>query len=175
MNVLITQLQLEQRLSVLLQLHLHSRLNTWLQWNGQRQLQDETRRETLKCWDLVWLILGVWRYNPLNPAFVSIHRCIGSSLVRIMAYRLLGATSLPELMLTPYQLDHRKHNSVKYYTKYNNFNSWKHNQNVVCKISAILFQPQSICPPSGPKGGSKYQLSSLLQKQVNLTENRSHE
>ena len=31
------------RLSVLLQLHLHSRLYAWLQWIGQRQLQDETR------------------------------------------------------------------------------------------------------------------------------------
>ena len=26
-----------------LQLHLHSQLNTWLQWIGPRQLQDETR------------------------------------------------------------------------------------------------------------------------------------
>ena len=25
------------------QLHLHSRLNTWLQWIGQRQLQDQIR------------------------------------------------------------------------------------------------------------------------------------
>ena len=31
------------RLSALLQLHLHPRLNTWFQWIGQRQLQDETR------------------------------------------------------------------------------------------------------------------------------------
>ena len=30
-------------LLALLQLHLHSQLNTWLQWFGQRQLQDETR------------------------------------------------------------------------------------------------------------------------------------
>ena len=28
---------------MLLQLHLHSRLSTWLQWIGQRQLQDEAR------------------------------------------------------------------------------------------------------------------------------------
>ena len=28
---------------VLLQLHLHSWLNTWLHWIGQRQLQDQTR------------------------------------------------------------------------------------------------------------------------------------
>ena len=34
---------LEHRLSALLQLHLHSQLNTWLQWIKQRQLQDETR------------------------------------------------------------------------------------------------------------------------------------
>ena len=36
-------MQLEHRLSALLQLHLHSQLNTWLQWTWQRQLQDETR------------------------------------------------------------------------------------------------------------------------------------
>ena len=30
-------------MSALLQLHLHPRLNTWFQWIGQRQLQDETR------------------------------------------------------------------------------------------------------------------------------------
>ena len=34
---------LGHRLSALLQLHLHSRVNTWLQWIGHRQLQDETR------------------------------------------------------------------------------------------------------------------------------------
>ena len=31
------------RLSALLQLHLHLRLNIWLQWIAQRQLRDETR------------------------------------------------------------------------------------------------------------------------------------
>ena len=43
------------RLSALLQLHLHSRLNTWLQLIGQRQLQQETRI-IFKSWDLVHLI-----------------------------------------------------------------------------------------------------------------------
>ena len=33
----------EHRLSALLQLHLRSRLNTWLQWIGRRQLQGDTR------------------------------------------------------------------------------------------------------------------------------------
>ena len=36
-------MQLEHRLSALLQLHLHSRLKIWLQWIEQRQLQEETR------------------------------------------------------------------------------------------------------------------------------------
>ena len=40
-KLLITQMQLEHRLPALLQLHIHSQLNTWLQWIGQRQLQDE--------------------------------------------------------------------------------------------------------------------------------------
>ena len=35
-------MELEHRLSALLQLHLHSRLDIWLRWIGQRQLQDET-------------------------------------------------------------------------------------------------------------------------------------
>ena len=39
----ITQMYLEHRMSALLQLHLHSRLNTWLQCIGQSQLQDEAR------------------------------------------------------------------------------------------------------------------------------------
>ena len=33
--------ELEHRLSALIQLHLYSRLKTWLQWIGQRQLQDQ--------------------------------------------------------------------------------------------------------------------------------------
>ena len=36
------------RLSALLQLHLHSRLNTWVQWFVQRQLQDDMRN--IKVW-----------------------------------------------------------------------------------------------------------------------------
>ena len=41
--LLITQMYLRHRLSTLLQLNLHSRLNTWLQWIWQRQLWDDTR------------------------------------------------------------------------------------------------------------------------------------
>ena len=41
----------EALLSALLQLHINSRLNTWLQWIGHKQLQDETRK-----------VLGFWCY-----------------------------------------------------------------------------------------------------------------
>ena len=51
-------------LSALFQLLLHSRLNTWLQWIGQRQLQDETR--DFRCRGLVRLILEVWRYSSMR-------------------------------------------------------------------------------------------------------------
>ena len=44
--------------AVPVQLHLHLWLNTWLQWIGQTQLQDEKRN----FWDLVRLILGGWQY-----------------------------------------------------------------------------------------------------------------
>ena len=48
-------------LSALLQLHLHSRLNTGLQWIPQNNCK--TRRETSKFWDFVPLILGIWRVS----------------------------------------------------------------------------------------------------------------
>ena len=38
-----TQMQLEHHLSALLQLHLHSQLNTWLQRIERRQLQEDAR------------------------------------------------------------------------------------------------------------------------------------
>ena len=41
-GIKIANIELENRLSALLQLHFHSQLHTWLQWLGQKQLQDET-------------------------------------------------------------------------------------------------------------------------------------
>ena len=38
----------------------HSQLSAWLQWIGQRQLQDETRK--IYVWGLGALILENWRY-----------------------------------------------------------------------------------------------------------------
>ena len=41
--------------SALLQLHLHSRLNTWLQYIAQRQLRDETRNIEVSEFDAAYI------------------------------------------------------------------------------------------------------------------------
>ena len=63
-------MQLEHHLSVLLLIHLHSLLNTWLQWIGQRQLQDMTRKFKFgigvlhKRFDGIYLkLLGLWAHK----------------------------------------------------------------------------------------------------------------
>ena len=55
-NKIVDQL-ITHRLSALLQLHLHSRLDAWHQWIGQGQ--NKTRRESFKFWYLVPLILNI--------------------------------------------------------------------------------------------------------------------
>ena len=67
----------------LLQLHLHSKLNTCHQWIGQSNRM--TRRETFKFWDLVQLILHIllfWfvlvtrsvtsDFGPVRPRWVNL-------------------------------------------------------------------------------------------------------
>ena len=39
-------------------LHIHSRLNTWLQWIGQKQVLDGDEH-TFRFWDLVRIILEI--------------------------------------------------------------------------------------------------------------------
>ena len=62
-------------MSVLLQLHLHSWLNTWLQWLGKDNCN--TRRETFKFWNLVRFILEVSWQSILvkGTAAVSTYLC----------------------------------------------------------------------------------------------------
>ena len=57
---MITQLQLEHRLSALLQLHIHSWQNTWFQWIRQRQLQDGAK--IISVLGLVRLIFETLQY-----------------------------------------------------------------------------------------------------------------
>ena len=49
-------------MSALLKLHLHSQLNTWLQWIKQRQLQDETRN--IYVWGLGASYIRDWTVCP---------------------------------------------------------------------------------------------------------------
>ena len=55
-NEIVDQSDVLGAASALLQLHLHSRFITWLQWIGQRQLQDEMR-----------VILDILRYLKPKP------------------------------------------------------------------------------------------------------------
>ena len=64
------------RLSALLQLHLRFRLNTWLQWIGQRQLQDDTRN--IKVLGIgapyirdLTVRIAAWAINLLHPLRVA--------------------------------------------------------------------------------------------------------
>ena len=50
---------LEHRLSALLPLHLHPRLNTWFQYIAERHLHADEKH---KFWDLVQLILQILQY-----------------------------------------------------------------------------------------------------------------
>ena len=69
---------LQYRLSALLQLHLHSRLNIWFQWIGQSQLQDKTIN---KFWDLLPFMLKVYRYIQSRELFCH---CRDQVVVRII-------------------------------------------------------------------------------------------
>ena len=60
----------------LLQLHLHSRLNTWLQWNRPSVKDNcKTRQNTFKFWNLECLILEVWLYSGYKRE-CTLTRCI---------------------------------------------------------------------------------------------------
>ena len=68
------------------------------------------------------------------------HKCVGNvtTLVQIMACRLVGDTSLSEPMLDYYQLDPYGQTSVKFlhFIKDSAF------ENVICKMAAILSRLQ---------------------------------
>ena len=51
--------------------------------------------------------------------------CIGLTFVQVMAWRLVGANPLPELMLANYQLDSWEHISMKFKSEFYHFHSRK--------------------------------------------------
>ena len=86
-------------MSALLQLHLHSRLNTWLQQIAQRQLQDETRH-----------ILGFGASYIRDLTVYADHYANSSAVIRttimprnpsVFVERLLGGLSPSEGRLSP--------------------------------------------------------------------------
>ena len=99
-KLLITQVQLEHRLSALLQLHIRSRLNTWLQWIGQRQRQDETRN------------IKVWGFGATYNRDLMVHVYVSSSL-RWRQVEMNPETNELSLRTQSYSLQH-----TIYYTRH---------------------------------------------------------
>ena len=68
-------------------------------------------------------------FNSSLPSATYMRQCTGSSLVHIMACRLLGAKPLPEPVLGYYQLDSSEQISVKFESEFHRFQSrecvWK--------------------------------------------------
>ena len=63
-----------------------------------------------------------------------------SALVRVIAFRMLGAKSLPEPLLINCQVDLQEHTSVKFEWKYKTFHSWK------CIWTCCLRKWPPFCP-----------------------------
>ena len=86
--------------------------------------------------------------NGLRPRWVNssptsvayMRRWTVSALVRVMAFCLLGAKSLPEPLLIYCQMDLQEHTSVKFEWKYKTFHSWK------CIWTCCLRKWSPFCP-----------------------------
>ena len=82
-------------------------------------------------------------YTPPNPYLISpsaayMRQWTGSSLVQLMACRLIGAKPLPEPVLAYCHLDSWKHISVKFESEVYHFHSRKHNWK--CRLPKWLVQ-----------------------------------
>ena len=78
------------------------------------------------CWSRVSVGNHIdWCVNSLRPRDTYMRLWTRSSLVQIMACRLLGAKPLSEPMLTYSQSGHKEQNSVKYHSKLEHFHSRK--------------------------------------------------
>ena len=88
-KLLITQMQLAHGLAAVPQLHLHSQLNTWLQWIGQRKLQNETRSICILGFAAAYIIsLTVYAMPPRDssqPGIPTLLRLFGLRMVELLA------------------------------------------------------------------------------------------
>ena len=82
--------------------------------------------------------------NSLKSSDAYIHLWTRSSLVEIMACCRLSAKPLHQPMLTNCPLDYKEHISMNFYIKNQFFTHEGTYKNVVCKIAAILSQPQNV-------------------------------
>ena len=74
------------RLSALLQLHLHSRFNTWLQSIGQRQLQHETRNIKVLVFGASYVRdFTIYIYNTIH-----IYQCFVYLGLRLLSWSASG-------------------------------------------------------------------------------------
>ena len=127
---------LEHRLSVLLQLHLSSGLNTWLQWIGQRQKSDETR-------NIKVLGLGA-SYIRDSMVINSLRSCD----VYIRRFRWLVAWSAPSHYLNQcwniFNWTLRKKLQWNFNRNFNTFIQENALERIVCETEAILSRPQCV-------------------------------
>ena len=92
-----------------------------------------------------------------------------SSLVQVMACCLFGGKPLPEPMLTYCQLDLKEHILMKYYLKFESFQSRKCIWKCRLQMSAILFQP--LCGTSAALPSN--QLIAMSQNDCHISSIRS--
>ena len=84
---------------------------------------------------------GIFLYIFYTHKHICLRHWLLLTLVQVMACRLLGAKSLLESMLSHHQLNPLDETFIKYEFKYNTFQENACN-NIVCKMSGILFWPQ---------------------------------
>ena len=110
--------------AVLLQLHLHSQLNTWLQWIGQMQMQDKTRNIyllgfgaphirgfTVMMFSVICWSLG-FRFSPVYWTPLHVFSCDQAALQMVKSIRLSICLSVRLsvcLSVTPFWLCSHHH------------------------------------------------------------------
>ena len=104
--------ELEHHLSALLQLHLHSRFNSWLQWFRERQLQDKTRN------------IKVYRFGAIIvSSMIRPHKLIFTSPTMEVFFSLIMFLKLLSVLLQTFYLrdkawidpSHKSHNVLGKY------------------------------------------------------------
>ena len=90
-------------------------------------------------------LMNIISFNALRPDDAYMRHWTGSSLVHVMAYRLIGAKPLPEAMVTYCQLDHWEGRFSEVLIKIKIFSVTKLRLEMSsAKVAAILFRSQCV-------------------------------